>query len=175
MPSDVRLPPIWMLGSTLAGASIAASIGVRYAFAGHFAMRYARQAIPHYRAQFRPSPELPEPKAILAVTVVCGEDDRHAERLAAPIRLAVVRTRTGRPAPIATVDEALRYRFSPEEQAIADDFLLGAVIGGPARVRTGLEQLARDTSADELMLSTLMPDHDERMRSYRRVAEAFRA
>jgi luciferase family oxidoreductase group 1 len=175
MPSDVRLPPIWMLGSTLAGATIAASIGVRYAFAGHFAMRYAKQAIPHYRAQFRPSDELPEPQAILAVTVVCGEDDAHADRLAAPIRLAVVRTRTGRPAPIATVDEAVRYRFSPSEQAIADDFLLGAVIGGPERVRHGLEQLARDTSADELMLSTLMPDHQERLRSYRRIATAFRA
>jgi len=169
MPSDVRLPPIWMLGSTLAGASIAASIGVRYAFAGHFAMRFARQALAHYRAHFQPSRELSEPTAILAVTVVCGEDDAHAQRLAAPIRLAVVRTRTGRPAPIASVEEALAYRFTPEEQAIADDFLEGAIIGGPERVRAGLTQLARDTGASELMLATLMPDQQERMRSYRRL------
>jgi luciferase family oxidoreductase group 1 len=173
MPSDVRLPPIWMLGSTLAGASIGASLGVRYAFAGHFAMRYARQALPHYRARFRPSADLATPYAMLAVTVVCGEDDDHAQRLAAPIRLAVVRTRTGRPAPIATVDEALAYRFTPDEQAIADDFLTGAVIGGPDRVRAGLEQLARDTGADELMIATLMADHDERLRSYRRIAQAW--
>jgi luciferase family oxidoreductase group 1 len=177
MPSDVRLPPIWMLGSTLAGATIAATIGVRYAFAGHFMMRYARQALPHYRAQFRPSisSDLTAPYAMLGVTVICGEDDAHAERLAAPLKLGVVRLRTGRPAPLATVEEALKHRFTPEEQAILDDFLLGAVIGGPERVRTGLEQLARDTGADELILSTMMPDHDERLRSYRRVAEAFRA
>jgi luciferase family oxidoreductase group 1 len=175
MPSDVRLPPIWMLGSTLAGATIAATIGVRYAFAGHFAMRFARQALPHYRANFRPSisSDLKAPYAMLGVTVVCGEDDAHAQRLAAPLKLGVVRLRTGRPAPLATVEEALQHRFTPEEQAILDDFLRGAVIGGPERVRAGLEQLARETGVDELILATMMPDHDERLRSFRRVAEAF--
>jgi luciferase family oxidoreductase group 1 len=170
MPSDVRLPPIWMLGSTLAGASIAAQLGVRYAFAGHFAMRNAKAAIAWYREHFTPSTELARPYAMLAVTVVCGEDDEHAERIAAPIRLAVVRNRTGRRAPIASVEEALAYRFSPEEEAIADEFLLGAIIGGPQRVREGLEQHARDARADELMLSGLMGDADERRRSYERVA-----
>jgi luciferase family oxidoreductase group 1 len=175
MPSDVRLPPIWMLGSTLAGATIAASIGVRYAFAGHFAMRFARQALPLYRARFKPSEELRAPYAMLAVTVICGDDDEHAQRLAAPMRLGVVHLRSGRPMPIVTVEEALRHRFTPEEQVIADDFLAGAVIGGPERVRAGLEHLVRETGADEIMLSTLMADHDERLRSYHRVAEAFKA
>jgi alkanesulfonate monooxygenase SsuD/methylene tetrahydromethanopterin reductase-like flavin-dependent oxidoreductase (luciferase family) len=109
---------------------------------------------------------------MLAVTVVCGADDEQAERLAAPIRLAVVRNRTGRRAPIASIDEALAYRFTAEEQAIAEDFLLGAVIGGPERVMVGLAALARDTGADELMLSTLVPDRDQRLRSYERVASA---
>lgn len=172
MPSDVPLPPIWMLGSTSTGAQIAAALGVRYAFAGHFAMRNARAAIATYREQFRPSATLAAPYAMLAVTVVCGPDDEQAERLAAPIRLAVVRNRTGRRAPIAGIEEALAYRFTAEEQAIADDFLLGAVIGGPERVITGLSALARDTGADELMLSTLVPDRDERRRSYERVASA---
>jgi luciferase family oxidoreductase group 1 len=172
MPSDVRLPPIWMLGSTLAGASIAASLGVRYAFAGHFAMRHARAAIAWYQDQFKPSSTLAQPYAALAVTVVCGKDDEHAQRIAAPIRLAVVRNRTGRRAPIADVDEALAYHFSPEEQAIADEFLMGAIIGGPARVVEGLERLAADTHADELMLSALIGDRDERRRSYERVALA---
>ena len=172
MPSDVPLPPIWMLGSTLEGASIAASIGVRYAFAGHFAMRNAKAAIAWYKDQFKPSAELASPYAMLAVTVVCGPDDEAAERMAAPIRLAVVRNRTGRRAPIASVDEALAYRFTPEEQAIADDFLMGAIIGGPQRVMDGLTTLARDMSADELMLSTLLPDREERLHSYERVARA---
>src|SRR5688500_14224341 len=157
MPSDVALPPIWMLGSTLEGASIAASLGVRYAFAGHFAMRNAAAAITWYRQQFTPSLELDAPYAMLAVTVVCGRDDEEAERMAAPIRLAVVRNRTGRRAPIASIDEALAYRFTPEEELIADEFLLGAIIGGPQQVVDGLTALARETGADELMLSTLLP------------------
>ena len=172
MPSDVALPPIWMLGSTLEGASIAASIGVRYAFAGHFAMRNAKAAIAWYKDQFVASPEVARPYAMLAVTVVCGPDDDEARRLAAPIRLAVVRNRTGRRAPIASVEEALAHRFSPEEQAIADDFLMGAIIGGPQRVLDGLTALANDTGADELMLSTLLPDRDDRLHSYERVAHA---
>jgi luciferase family oxidoreductase group 1 len=172
MPSDVRLPTVWMLGSTLEGASIAASLGVRYAFAGHFAMRNAVAAMTYYRDHFKPSPELDGPYAMLAVTVVCGRDDDEAERLAAPIRLAVVRNRTGRRAPIASVEEALAYRFSPDEEAIANDFLRGAVIGGPQRVLQGLSTLVRDTLADELMLSTLLPDREERRLSYERVSIA---
>ena len=170
MPSDVALPPIWMLGSTLEGASIAASLGMRYAFAGHFAMRNATAAIAWYRDQFRPSAALETPYAMLAVTVVCGADDQEALRMAAPIRLAVVRNRTGRRAPIATIEEALAYRFTPEEEAIANEFLLGAIIGGPQRVLDGLTALARDTGADELMLSTLLPDRGERLLSYERVS-----
>ena len=172
MPSDVRLPAVWMLGSTLEGASIAASLGLRYAFAGHFAMRNAVAAMTYYRDHFKPSPELDAPYAMLAVTVVCGRDDEEAEKLAAPIRLAVVRNRTGRRAPIAGIEEALAYRFSPEEEAIAGEFLRGAVIGGPERVLRGLSAVVRDTLADELMLSTLLPDRAERLLSYERVARA---
>jgi luciferase family oxidoreductase group 1 len=173
MPSDVTLPPIWMLGSTLAGASIAASIGVRYAFAGHFAMRNAAAAIAWYRNQFTPSATLERPYAMLAVTVVCGEDDEQAERMAAPIRLAVVRNRTGRRAPIAGIEEALAYRFSGQEQAIADEFLMGAIIGGPQRVRDGLTMLARDTGVDELMLSGLIAHRGDRIASYERVSRVM--
>ena len=170
MPSGVALPPIWMLGSTLEGAAIGASLGERYAFAGHFAMRNATAAIAWYRDQFRPSGALEQPYAMLAVTVVCGATDEEAERLAAPIRLAVVRNRTGRRAPIAGIEEALAYRFTADEEAIADEFLRGAIIGGPQRVLDGLTTLARETGADELMLSTLVPDRTARMRSYERVS-----
>ncbi len=174
MPSDVRLGSIWMLGSTLAGASIAAQLGVPYAFAGHFAMRHARDAIAHYRRDFEPSTELAEPYAMLAVTTVCGASDEEAERLAAPMRVAIVKNRTGKREPILPVEEALRYQFSPAEQAIADEFFTGAVIGGPARVADGLRSLARDTGASELMLSTLVPDFAARRASLERVISAMR-
>src|SRR4051812_46655816 len=107
MPSDVGCSTIWMLGSTLAGAAIGAQLGVPYAFAGHFAMKQAGEAIAHYRAHFEPSKRLAAPYAMCAVTVICGETDEEAERLAAPVRVTIANTRTGKRAPIPTVEEAL--------------------------------------------------------------------
>ena len=172
MPSDVPLPPVWMLGSTLAGASIAASLGLRYAFAGHFAMQNARQALALYRDRFQPSAELERPYAMLALAAICGDDDAHAERLAAPATLTVVRNRTGRRGPVVSVEEALAYSFTAEEEAIAEDFRAGAAIGGPDSIVQQLRALADELGADELMLTTIMPDATERVRSYERIASA---
>ncbi len=172
MPSDVTLPSIWMLGSTLAGASIAAQLGVRYAFAGHFAMREARAAIAHYRESFAPSLSLAAPYAMLAVTTVCGKDDAEAQRLAAPLRVAIVNSRTGKRQPICSIEEALARTFTSDEQAIADEFFHGAVIGGPDRVAAGLADLAGAVGADELMLSSLVPDPASRRSSLERIARA---
>jgi luciferase family oxidoreductase group 1 len=174
MPSDVRLPSIWMLGSTLAGAAIAAQLGVPYAFAGHFAMRHAKEAIAHYRKHFEPSPQLAEPYAMLAVTTVCGADDAEAERLAAPLRVAIVNSRTGKRRPIPSIEDALRHEFSPLEQAIADEFFAGAVIGGPAKVGERLRSHAREHDASELMLSALVPGLASRVASLERVMAAMR-
>jgi luciferase family oxidoreductase group 1 len=173
MPSDVSAGALWMLGSTLAGASIAAQLGTHYAFAGHFAMGQAVQAIAHYRSRFSPSGALQAPYAMLAVTALCAETDEEAARLAAPIRLAIVRTRTGKRAPISSVEEALAYEYTPHEKAIADEFLHGAAIGSPRTVRERLIELARDTGADELMLSTLMPGLANRQRSLQLIAAAM--
>lgn len=172
-PSDVRAGTIWMLGSTLAGASIAAQLGVPYAFAGHFAMRMATEAIAHYRKHFEPSPRLREPYAMCAVTTICGASDEEAQRLAAPMRVAVVNSRTGKRAPIASVEDALARTFSAEEQAIVDEFMHGAVIGGPAHVGARLPALAKELGANELMLSTLVPSFAERRASLERVAAAL--
>lgn len=173
MPSDAPARSIWMLGSTLAGASIAAQLGLPYAFAGHFAMRHAVDAIAHYKRHFTPSPALAAPYAILAVTAICADTDAAAERLAAPVRVAIVKNRTGRRAPIVSIDEALAYSFSPEEAAIADEFLTGAAIGGPATVADRLRGAARDTGADELMLSTLIPDLAARQHALALIAAAM--
>jgi luciferase family oxidoreductase group 1 len=176
MPSDAPTRSIWMLGSTLAGASIAAGLGLPYAFAGHFAMRQAAEAIAHYRARFEPAREpgaLAAPYAMLAVTAICADTDDAARRMAAPVRVAVARNRTGRRAPIASIDEALAYPFTPEERAIADEFLTGAAIGDPAAVAGHLLALARDTGADELMLSTLVPDLAARQHALAIIAAAL--
>jgi luciferase family oxidoreductase group 1 len=173
MPTDVPSGELWMLGSTLAGASIAAQIGVPYAFAGHFAMRQAVDAIAHYRLRYEPSPRHPKPYAMLAVTAVCAPSDEEALRLAAPLRVAIVKNRTGRRAPIVSIDEALAYQFTPDEQAIADEFFEGAIVGSPETVVRGLRALAERTAADELMISALLPDLAMRARSLQLIAAAF--
>ena len=173
MPTDVPSGELWMLGSTLAGASIAAQIGVPYAFAGHFAMRQAVDAIAHYRSRYEPSPRHPKPYAMLAVTAVCAPSDEEALRLAAPLRVAIVKNRTGRRAPIVSIDEALAYQFTPDEQAIADEFFEGAIVGSPETVVRGLRALAERTAADELMISALLPDLAMRARSLQLIAAAF--
>ena len=172
-PSDVSCEAIWMLGSTLAGATIAAQLGVHYAFAGHFAMRHAKEAIAHYRRSFSPSRRLDRPYAICAVTVICGADDADAQRLAAPVRVAIANTRTGKSLPIPTIEEALAHEFTPQEQAIVDEFMVGAVIGGPETVRSKLIAVAREIGADEIMLSSLVPGHETRKQALARIARAF--
>jgi len=174
MPTDVEAGTMWMLGSTLAGASIAAQLGVPYAFAGHFAMSQAVAAIALYKRRFEASKRHATPYAMLAVTAVCADTDEQAIRLAAPLRVAIVKSRTGRRSPIGSVEEALAYRFSPEEEAIAAEFFEGAVIGSPATVAAGLTKLALESQADELMLSSLLPDLGARTRSLQLIASAMK-
>ncbi|CAN5711383.1 LLM class flavin-dependent oxidoreductase [soil metagenome] len=173
MPSDVPAGTIWMLGSTLAGAQIAAQLGVPYAFAGHFAMRSAKEAIATYKSRFEPSKRLAKPYAMCAVTAVCGPDDAEAHRLVAPMKVAVVNTRTGKRVPICSIDEALDRKFTSEEQAIIDEFMTGAVIGGPSLCAEQLPALAKELDADELMLSTLIPSLDARTQSLERIARVM--
>jgi luciferase family oxidoreductase group 1 len=173
MPSDVKSGTLWMLGSTLAGASIAAGLGVPYAFAGHFAMAHAVDAIKHYKARFEPSPNHPKPYAMLAVTAVCAPTDEEAARLAAPLRVAIVKNRTGRRSPIVSIEEALAYQFSDDERAIAEEFFLGAVIGSPDTVAKGILAHQKSSGADEIMLSALLPDLGARTRSLQLIAQAL--
>jgi alkanesulfonate monooxygenase SsuD/methylene tetrahydromethanopterin reductase-like flavin-dependent oxidoreductase (luciferase family) len=108
-----------------------------------------------------------------AVTTICGESDDEAQRLAAPMRVAVVNTRTGKSAPIVSIEDALARKFTPEEQAICDSFLEGAILGGPSLVAERLPALARELDADELMLSTLVPGLEARRASLERIAAAL--
>ncbi len=174
MPSDAPMPPLWMLGSTHAGAGIAARLGVGFAFAGHFNMGEAQGAVREYRARFEPRGDLQEPRVIMAVTVVCGETDEQAHDLAAPLRVAYARLAAGRPAPFPSIEEARSYRFSPDDLQVVARFAQGAVIGSAATVRAGLERLIERTLADELMVSTVVPVHRERVASFERLAAAWR-
>lgn len=173
MPSDAAIPPIWMLGSTTAGANIAAAAGLPFAFAGHFSMSESDAAVAQYRARFRPSKELSSSRLMMAVAIVCGETSEHARDLALPLRVAFARMAAGRPAAFPTVAEAKAYRFSADELAVVERFAAGAIIGDAQTVREGLERLVERTRPDELIVSTVVPDPVERTASYERVAKLW--
>ena len=170
MPSDAAVPPIWMLGSTQAGARIAARHGLGFAFAGHFAMAEAEGAMERYRVESDPAAG---PYAILALSVVCADTAARAEELAAPLRLAYARIARGVRGPFPSVEEAALHPLSREDRVLSARMGRGLVVGTPETVKAELEAHATRLGADEIMVSTIMGDVGERIASYERLARAF--
>src|ERR671932_2040634 len=173
MPSDVGLPPIWLLGSSGYSARAAGEMGLGYAFASHFSPADPAPAMRAYRESFEPSKDFERPSAILAVAVVCGETDEHARMLASSMELAWVRMRSGKPGPLPSPEEAMAYPYTPAERRLADSYRSMQIAGDPQAVRARIEELAEHTAADEVMLTTNVYDHAERLRSYELLAEIF--
>jgi luciferase family oxidoreductase group 1 len=174
-PLDVPLPPIWMLGSSDYGARVAAALGTGFAFARHMNPRGAEAAMGLYRDGFRPSPALPEPRAILALSAVCADDGERARELAMSLALGVVRMRAGRPGPLPSPEEALAHEYSAHEQEQVRRYLRAQVLGGPAEVADQIGALAAAAAADEVMIMTSVHDHGARLASYERIAAALGA
>ena len=173
MPSDVGLPPIWLLGSSGYSARAAGQMGLGYAFAAHFSPTDPAPAMRAYRESFELSEDFERPSAILAVAVVCGDTDEHAKRLASSMELAWVRMRSGKPGPLPSPEEAMAYPYTPAERHLADAYRYMQVVGDPRTVRARLEELAEHTATDEVMVTTNIYAHAERLRSYERLAEVF--
>jgi luciferase family oxidoreductase group 1 len=173
MPSDAPLPPMWMLGSTAAGAAIAAKLGLPFSFAGHFNMADADDALDVYRSKFKPSPAWPEPHVMMAVGVICAPTNERAQLLAQPIKVAVARLASGERKPFPSVEEAAAYRFQPGDEPAIQRFTRGAIVGDEATVKAGLDDLVERTKADEIMISTMIPDLADRIASYEGIARAW--
>lgn len=169
----VRLPPIWILGSSTYGAQFAAQTGRGYSFAYHFSPDYAVPALRAYREGFQPSPELAEPYAILGVAVICAESEERAEVLARGHDLMWLRIRRNEKGFLPTADEAAAYEFTADEAAQVQASRRMLVWGTPERVRERLLELAEQLQVDELIVTTHVADHEERRRSYELLAEAF--
>src|ERR671921_1629995 len=148
MPADVRLPPIWLLGSSGYSARAAGQMGLGYAFASHFSPADPAPAMRAYRESFEPSESFERPSAILAVAVICGETNKHAEQLASSMELAWVRMRSGNPGPLPSPQEALAYPYTPGERRLADAYRSMQVVGDPRSVRARIEDLAEYTASD---------------------------
>jgi luciferase family oxidoreductase group 1 len=167
--------PIWILGSSLFGAQVAAEFGLPFAFASHFAPDLLAQAVRIYRERFKPSSRLARPHAMLGLSVIAAETDAEAKLLATSQRQAFLSLRRGYPIPLPPPVEGFEDRLEPMERGMLDSVLACAVVGSPETVKTGLSSFIARTGADELMITAQIFDHDARRRSFAIVAEAHDA
>ncbi|HEY0581990.1 MAG TPA: LLM class flavin-dependent oxidoreductase [Chloroflexota bacterium] len=170
VPAQGNVPAFWLLGSSNYSAQVAAYLGLPFAFAHHFSPEHTLPALAAYRSLFRPSAVLAQPYTLVAAAVVCAESDERAAWLALPGALSFLRLRTGRPGLLPTPEEAAAYPYNADEQAFIQTRQKHQVIGDPASVARGLAVLLEETAADELMLTTIVHDHADRVRSYELVA-----
>ncbi|CAN7716983.1 LLM class flavin-dependent oxidoreductase [Acidovorax sp. LjRoot66] len=164
--------PIWLLGSSLFSAQLAAERGLPYAFASHFAPRLLHQAIDLYRNLYRPSAAWPKPYLAIGVPLIAAPTDEEAEFLASSTYQRVLGILTGDRRLLLPPVEHFAARLQPQERAAIGDFLAAAVIGGPETVQAGLADLVRETGANELMLVSDVYDPALRLRSLEIAAQA---
>ncbi|HUQ83367.1 MAG TPA: LLM class flavin-dependent oxidoreductase [Gemmatimonadaceae bacterium] len=158
--------PIWILGSSLFGAQLAAALGLPFAFASHFAPTMLEQALEIYRAQFQPSATLSEPYAMLGVNVFAAETEDEARRLFTSLQQAFINLRRGRPGPLRPPIEGFEATLAPFERAMIADMLSYSVIGTREQVGEGIERIVARTGANELMIASQIYDHAARLASY---------
>jgi luciferase family oxidoreductase group 1 len=165
--------PLWILGSSLFGAQLAAKFGLPYAFASHFAPAALYDALRMYREYFKPSAQLPGPYAMAGVNVICADTDEEARYLFTSLQQVVIGIVTGTRGRLAPPVD----RIDPVPPAVQQQvkaFLGCSFVGSPATVRAALEAFIEDTGADELIVASAIFDHAAKMRSCEMVAEVMR-
>ena len=172
-PGQGYLPEVWLLGSSLFSAQLAAILGLPYSFAYHFAPNLLDAALTTYRSDFRPSVLLAEPRIMVAASVLCAPTENEARWLSGSTALSILQLRTGRLGALPSPEEAAQYSFSAAERSLVEEAMSTHVIGDPATVREGLEQLEAHTGADEIMLSTRAHSYETRLRSLSLIARSW--
>ena len=163
--------PLWILGSSLFGAQVAAALGLPFAFASHFAPAMMMQALNVYRTRFQPSEQLDRPHAMLGFNVFAAESDSEARFLATSMQQAFVNLRNGRPMQLPPPVEGYASQLPPAAQAMLADVLTCSAVGAPDTVRRALLAFIERTRPDELMITTQIFDHSLRRRSYEITAD----
>lgn len=171
LPGEGTEVPVWLLGSSLYGAQLAAHLGLPFAFASHFAPDHLLQALAIYRATYRPSDRWPRPHAMVAVNVIAAPTDDEAAFLFTSLQQRFLGMRRGErgplPRPVATMDGL----WTDSERQMVDQMLSVSAVGGPSRVRQQVQRLLDATQADELIVAAAIHDHGARKRSYTVLAE----
>jgi luciferase family oxidoreductase group 1 len=162
--------PVWILGSSLFGAQLAAMLGLPYAFASHFAPGQMMEAIRVYRERFQPSAQLDKPYVMLGFNAFAADSDEEAHLLATSLMQAFVNLRTGRPTRLPPPQAGYAEALPPQARAMLDQVLSCSAIGSPATVCAAIEAFVERTGADELMITSQVFDHPARLRSFEIVA-----
>ena len=167
--------PVWILGSSLFGAQLAAALGLPFAFASHFAPQMMMQAMDIYRSTFRPSARLEKPYVMLGYNVFAADTDAQAELNATSMQQAFVNLRSGHPTKLKPPVAGYLDLLTPPERAMLDGVLSCTAIGSPDTVKRRLQEFVERTGADELMITSQIFDHAARLRSYEITAEIQKA
>jgi luciferase family oxidoreductase group 1 len=166
VPGEGLRVPIWLLGSSLFSAQLAAALGLPFAFASHFAPELLGEALDQYRAQFTPSESLKKSYAMAAVGVVAADTDAQAARLFTSLQQSFVNLRSGMPGPLPPpVDSMEPNREAMERTGISQAFR-EAIVGSPATVKRGIDAFVKRTGVDELIVTGSIFDHAARLRSF---------
>ena len=163
--------PLWILGSSLFGAQLAAALGLPYAFASHFAPAQLMDALATYRARFAPSAQCREPYVMVGLNVFASDTAAEARLLRTSAQQSILGLRRGAPGRLPPPVEHFEARLSPVERQILEQVQSCSVVGGPGAIRTGVAEFAERTGADEIMIVSHIYDHDARLRSLEITAE----
>ena len=165
--------PVWILGSSLFGAQLAAMLGLPYGFASHFAPADMERAVELYRERFEPSEYLQKPYVMLGLNVIAADTDEEAHHLFTSQLQAFVNLRSGRPGKLPAPVAGYQEQLDPSAQALVRQMLSCRVVGGPETVDKGIREFAERTGADELMVTGMIYDHQKRLRSYEIVSNSM--
>ncbi len=158
--------PVWLLGSSLYSAQLAAQLGLPFAFASHFAPDMLHQALALYRANFKPSERLEKPYAMVCINIIAADSNRDAQYLFSSMQQAFVKLRRGESGPLPAPIENMEGFWSPSEQYGVERALAMSLVGDKAKIRHGLLATLRETEADEIMVNGQIFDHQARLHSF---------
>jgi luciferase family oxidoreductase group 1 len=167
--------PIWILGSSLFGAQLAAMLGLPYAFASHFAPGALMQALQVYRERFQPSAQLDRPYAMVGVNVIAADTDDEARHLFTSAQQSFTNLFRGARGKLQPPIDDIESYWSPHEKAQAMNMLSRSFVGSPKTVQGGLETFIAETGADEVMVAAAIYDHSKRLRSYEILSDVHKA
>src|SRR5471032_877693 len=163
--------PLWLLGSSLYSAQLAAALGLPFAFASHFAPDMLHQALAIYRSQFKPSEQLQQPYAMVCINAIAADTDEEARRMFTSNQQQFINLRRGNPGKLPAPVDNIESLWSASERFGVDQALRLSVVGNKETVRAGLQTILRETEADELMINGQIFDQQARLHSFNIVAQ----